>query len=186
MNAPEMTDHTRDLYETAEQEQAERIRPRRELARGAHIRKPGFIHAIEWGHACIPLSIWSVAAWRLVFRHAYPPSFGAIDWTFAVSFMVQAWLFFTVNGLWTRIAIRRAVDPPAGLSRAPDDAFWVTAIWTSLTWPTVFSVPILFWTVPEEAREPDQMAAGLFIGIAMLTIEACLRVWVWSRKWFAP
>ncbi|MEP7210960.1 MAG: hypothetical protein ABI740_09005 [Alphaproteobacteria bacterium] len=186
MNAPEMTDLTRDLYESAEQEQAKRDRPRREDVRGARIRKPGFIHAIEWGHAGIPVTVWAVAAYRLIFRHAFPPSFGSVDWTFAISFMVQAWLFFTANGIWTRFAIRRAVEPPTGLTRAPADAFWVVAIWSSVTWPTLFSVPILFWTVPEEMREPDQLATGLFFALMMLTIEACLRIWVWRKKWFVP
>ncbi len=186
MNAPEMNARTRELYASAEQEQAKRSRPRPDLARGRHIHKPGFVVAMELGHALIPITVWTIAAWRLVFRHAFPPAFGAIDWTFAISFMVQAWLFFTVNGIWTRVVIRKSVEPPAGLTRAPSDAFWVVALWSSLTWPILFSVPILFWTIPTEARAPYQMQAGLFIGLMMLVIWACLRIWVWTRKWFVP
>jgi hypothetical protein len=186
MNAPEMADRTRELYEDADQEQTRRLTPRRENLSGARIRKPGFVLAIEWGHSLIPITVWTVAAWRLAVRHAYPPSFGSVDWTFAISFMVQAWLFFTANGIWTRFSIRRRVAPPEGLKRAPADAFWVAAIWSSITWPTVFSVPILYWTVPEEMREPEQMATGLFFGLMFLTIEACLRIWVWRKKWFVP
>jgi hypothetical protein len=30
------------------------------------------------------------------------------------------------------------------------------------------------------------MATGLFFGLMFLTIEACLRIWVWRKKWFVP
>jgi hypothetical protein len=186
MNAPEMASHTRELYEAAEQENARRTLPRRANVRGSRIQKPAFVIAIEWGHSLIPITVWTVAAFRLIYRHAYPPSFGSVDWTFAISFMAQAWLFFTANGIWTRFSTRRRVEPPKGLTRAPADAFWVVSIWSSLTWPTVFSVPILYWTVPVEMREPEQMATGLFFGLMFLTIEACLRIWVWRKKWFIP
>jgi hypothetical protein len=187
MNAPQMSEPMRDLYAAAESEQAARGRPQTApLPSARKIRKPGLVVAMEIGHAMIPLTVWSVAAFRLVVRHAWPPAFGAIDWTFAISFLVQAWLFFAVNGVWTRVATRRSIPPPPGLTRAPNDVFWLTTIWSSLAWPTAFSVPILFWTAPPEMRSDQQMEAGLAILLLMLIVEGSLRLWVWSRKWFAP
>jgi len=186
MNAPAMSGQVRELYEDAQRDLDVRTRPRREQVAGGKLHKPVFVIWMELGHAVIPITVWAVAAFRLVVRGAFPPSFGDVDWIFEIAFLVQVWLFFVTDGIWTRVLTRRQIAPPPGKTPAPVDVFWLTAVWSSLTWPTVFSVPIVFWTIPEAMRGPYQLETGLFFGLLMLCIEGILRAWVWLKKWYAP
>src|SRR5579871_318410 len=132
MNAPQMSGAVRDLYESAEVEQAKRTRPVSKPLPGGRLHKPVFVIWMELAHAVIPIICWGVALFRLTIRHAFPPDFGDVDWIFEIAFLVQVWLFFVTDGIWTRFLTRKEIAPPQNRKPAPVDVFWVTAIWSSI------------------------------------------------------
>src|SRR5579871_6216312 len=73
MNAPQMSGAVRDLYESAEVEQAKRTRPVSKPLPGGRLHKPVFVIWMELAHAVIPIICWGVALFRLTIRHAFPP-----------------------------------------------------------------------------------------------------------------